>query len=99
MKQLCKMNDTVTHPNAIPRTLNVVASMSNARNTSGRNRYGVCEEARIPTFTENDCTRSCPSLIGGEETEGIIGKITHSKKLIYSVNTCHHKPGMSVDIF
>ena len=46
MKQLCMMNDTVMHPKATPRTLDVVASTSNACSRSGRNQREVLRGGR-----------------------------------------------------
>lgn len=41
MKQLCMMNDIVKHPQAIPRTLYVFASMLRACRTSRGDWYGA----------------------------------------------------------
>ena len=41
MKQLCMTNDRVTHPKAVPRTLDVVGSTSSACSRSERSQYGV----------------------------------------------------------
>ena len=80
MKQLCMMNDTVRHPNAIPRTLNVVASTSNACSRSGMNQYGVTDkETGVPTFTKDDRISRCPSLIAGEVTDAVVLKTAHNE--------------------
>ena len=100
MKQLCMMNDTVRHPNAIPRTLNVVASTSNACSISGRGiSTGRYEGAGVPTFTKNDRIGGCPSLMANEVTGAVVWAIAHNKQSIHSTNAGRHKPRMFVDIF
>ena len=40
----------------------------------------VCnEEVEILTFAKDDRISGCPSLITGEETEGMMRKIAHNK--------------------
>ena len=100
MKQLCMMNDTVRHPNAIPRTLNVVASTSNACSRSGRNQHIVpATETGVPTFTKDDRISRCPSLIAGEVTKAVVWEMAHNKQPIHSTNARRHKPRMFVDVF
>ena len=60
----------------------------------------VCnKEVGIPTFTKDDCISGYPSLIAGEEIEGMMRKIAHNKQQICGVNARNHKPGMFVDVF